>query len=74
MDLISVDELDATGYDVVDSLLDLSGPCLFPFGIERLLHEALVDGVGDLVGDAARMLRIGEELLADHLLAAKRVP
>ena len=49
MDLISVDELNPTGYDIVDSLLDLWGPCLFPLGIERLVHEALVDGVGELV-------------------------
>jgi hypothetical protein len=49
MDLVGVDEIDATSDDVLDSPLDLSGPCAFPLGIERLIDEALVDLVGELM-------------------------
>ena len=49
MDRLSVDELDAAGDDVLDSLIDLSRPGLFPLGIARLVHEALVDLVGEIV-------------------------
>jgi hypothetical protein len=46
---ISVHELDATSNDVFDSLLALSGPCALSLEIKRLVREALVDLVGELV-------------------------
>jgi len=49
MDCVSVDELDATGDNVLDALLDLPGPCLLLFGIERLVHETFIDLVGQVV-------------------------
>jgi len=49
MDLVGVDQVDATSDDVLDSLHDLSGPCTFPCRIERLLNKALVDLVGEIV-------------------------
>lgn len=49
MDLLGIDELDATGDDVLDSLLDLSGPCAFPLRIESLIDKALVELVGEVV-------------------------
>ena len=42
--------------------------------IALLAGQALVDGVGDDVGDAARVRLVGEELHADQLLAGKCVP
>jgi len=45
MNLVGVDELHTASYDVLDSLLDLLGPCTFPLGIERLGdEEALLTG------------------------------
>jgi hypothetical protein len=49
MNLVGVDELHATSDDVLDSLLDLPGPCAFPLGIERLGDETLVELVRELV-------------------------
>ena len=42
--------------------------------IALLAGQPLVDRVGDDVGDAAPVGLAGEELLADELLAGKRVP
>ena len=43
--------------------------------IALLAGQPLVDRVGDDVGDAAPVFGlVGEELLADQLLAGKRVP
>ncbi len=42
--------------------------------IALLAGEPLIDGVGDDVGDAAPVLRLGEILLADQLLAGEHVP
>ena len=42
--------------------------------IALLAGQPLVDRVGDDVGDAARVGLVGEELLADQLLAGKGVP
>ena len=42
--------------------------------IALLAGQPLVDRVGDDVGDAAPVLAVGEELLADQLLAGERVP
>ena len=42
--------------------------------IALLAGQPLIDGVGDDVGDAARIGLVGEELLADQLLAGERVP
>ena len=45
-------------------------------GVEVALFtgDPLIDRVGDHVGDAAPVLRIGEELLAHHLLATEGIP
>ncbi len=61
MDLIGLDELRATSDDVLDSLLDLPGPRVFPLRIEGLGDEALVQLVSKFV---AIFLRESKQLVA----------
>ena len=42
--------------------------------IALLAGDALIDGVGDHMRDAAPIFRLGEELLAQHLAFAEDVP
>jgi putative lipoic acid-binding regulatory protein len=49
MDGIGIEELDAASGDILDATLELSGPCAFPFGIDGLVSEALIDLVCELV-------------------------